>query len=86
LLGQKSVNLIEKRVHDMGYWWYPSIVPEVGIDGHLEIRDSRTGRMTNLILQVQSKATERPWSRETKDGFDFICDEEDLQYWLAGTA
>jgi hypothetical protein len=42
--------------------------------------------MTNLILQVQSKATERPWSRETKDGFDFICDEEDLQYWLAGTA
>lgn len=86
MLGQQGVNLIEKRVHDMGYWWYPSIVPEVGIDGHLEIRDVRTGRMTNLILQVQSKATERPWSRETKDSFDFICTEDDLQYWLAGTA
>src|SRR6185437_5070685 len=66
--------------------WYPSIVPEVGIDGHLEIRDNQTGRMTNLILQVQSKATERPWSRETAESFDFICDEDDLQYWLAGTA
>jgi len=70
----------------MGYWWYPSVVPEVGIDGHLEIRDSQTGQMTNLILQVQSKATEQLWSRETKDSFDYICDEDDLQYWLAGTA
>jgi hypothetical protein len=70
----------------MGYWWYPSIVPEVGIDGHLEIRDSQTGQMKNLILQVQSKATEQPWSRESKDSFDYICDEDDLQYWLAGTA
>ena len=86
LLGQQGINLIEKRVQDMGYWWYPSIVPEVGIDGHLEIRDSQTGEMTNLILQVQSKATEQPWSRETNDSFDYICDEDDLQYWLAGTA
>jgi len=86
LLGQQGINLIEKRVHDMGYWWYPSIVPEVGIDGHLELRDSQTGEMTNLILQVQSKATEQPWSRETKNSFDYICDEDDLQYWLAGTA
>jgi hypothetical protein len=86
LLGQQGINLIEKRVHDMGYWWYPSAVAEVGIDGILEIRDGQSGRMTNLILQVQSKATERPWSRERDDSFDYICEEEDLQYWLAGTA
>jgi hypothetical protein len=85
-LGQQGINLIEKRVHDMGYWWYPSAVPEVGIDGYIEIRDSQTGRMTNLDLKVQSKATERPWSREREDSFDYICEEEDLQYWLAGTA
>jgi hypothetical protein len=42
--------------------------------------------MTNLILQVQSKATERPWPGERDDIFHYICDEEDLQYWLAGTA
>jgi hypothetical protein len=86
LLGQQGINLIERRVHDMGYWWYPSSVAEVGIDGYIEIRDGQTGRMTNLILQVQSKATERPWSGERDDSFHYICDEEDLQYWLAGTA
>jgi hypothetical protein len=86
LLGQQGINIIERRVHLMGYWWYPSAVPEVGIDGHFEIRDSQTGRMTNLIVQVQSKATEQPWTREREDSFDFICDEDDLEYWLAGNA
>jgi hypothetical protein len=85
-LGQQGINLIERRVQEMGYWWYPSSVPEVGIDGYIEIRDGETGRMTNLILQVQSKATERPWAGERDDGFHYICDEEDLQYWLAGAA
>jgi hypothetical protein len=85
LLGQQGVNLIEKRVQEMGYWWYPSTVPEVGIDGYIEIRDPQTGEMKNLRLLVQSKATESPWSREHDDGFDFICEEKDLQYWLAGT-
>jgi Domain of unknown function (DUF4365) len=86
LLGQKGINLIERRIHEMGYWWYPSAVAEVGIDGILEIRDGRTGQMTNFIIQVQSKATERPWSREQLDTFDYVCEEEDLQYWLAGNA
>ena len=58
---RQGINLIEKRLHEMGYWWYPSTEPEVGIDGILEIRDEQTGQMTNLTLQVQSKATERPW-------------------------
>ena len=70
----------------MGYWWVPSTVPEVGIDGYIEIRDPQTGGMTNLILQVQSKATEQRWSRETDLGFDYICEERDLRYWLNGTA
>jgi hypothetical protein len=86
LLGQQAINLIEHRVQDMGYWWYPSIVPEVGIDGYIEIRDPQTGRMTNLTLPVQSKATERPWPGESDYGFHYISEEEDLQYWLAGTA
>jgi hypothetical protein len=86
LLGQQGINLIERRVQEMGYWWYPSTVAEVGIDGYLEIRDGQTGRMTNLTLKVQSKATERPWSHERDNSFDYICEEEDLQYWLAGDA
>jgi hypothetical protein len=51
LIGQQGINLIEHRVHDMGYWWYPSVVPEVGIDGYIEIRDSQTGRMTKAKLR-----------------------------------
>lgn len=86
LFGQQGINLIEHRVQEMGYWWYPSTVPEVGIDGHIEIRDPQTGRMTNLTLAVQSKATERPWPGETDESFHYICEEEDLQYWLGGTA
>ncbi len=70
----------------MGYWWYPSLVPEVGVDGQLEIRDSSTGRMTNLTLKVQSKATEGAWPGECDDSFHYICKEEDLKYWLAGSA
>lgn len=42
--------------------------------------------MTNLIIQVQSKATEQPWAREREDSFEYICDEDDLEYWLAGNA
>ena len=86
LLGQQGINLIEKLVQEMGYWWYPATVSEVGIDGHIEIRDPQTGEMKNLILQVQSKATESPWSRERDESFDCVCDEEDLRYWLGGTA
>lgn len=58
-LGQQGVNLIERRLQLMGYWWYPSAVPEVGIDGHLEIRDRETGRMTNLYrrsVEIPSNA------------------------------
>ena len=85
-LGQEGITLVERRLQTMGYWWYPSAVPECGIDGHLEIRDAVTGAMTNLIVQVQSKATEVPWARETAAGFEYTCKEEDLQYWLMGNA
>jgi hypothetical protein len=85
-LGQEGITLIERRLQTMGYWWYPSAVPECGIDGHLEIRDPETGQMMNLIVQVQSKATEVAWTRETPTGFEYICKEEDLQYWLMGNA
>lgn len=85
-LGQEGITLVERRLQTMGYWWYPAAVPECGIDGHLEIRDAVTGAMTNLIVQVQSKATEVPWARETATGFEYTCKEEDLQYWLMGNA
>ena len=39
---------------------------EAGIDGYIEIRNASTGEVTNCIIQVQSKATERPFEGETE--------------------
>ncbi len=86
LIGQKGVNLIEAAVLDMGFLWYPSLGLEAGIDGIIEIRDSVTGEVSNSIIQVQSKATAQEFQGETAQGFDYLCDERDLQYWLQGNA
>jgi hypothetical protein len=86
LIGQKGVNLIERVVLDMGFLWYPTLGLEAGIDGLIEIRDSVTGEVSNSIIQVQSKATTQEFQAETVDGFDYLCKEKDLHYWLQGNA
>lgn len=83
LTGQKGVNLIEKIVLDMGFVWNPTHF-EAGIDGIIEIRDSKTEDATNFIIQVQSKATEHPFTAENELTFEYLCDERDLDYWLKG--
>lgn len=83
LTGQKGVNLIERIVLDMGFVWNPTHF-EAGIDGVIEIRDSKTEDATNFIIQVQSKATEHPFTAETENTFEYLCDERDLDYWLKG--
>jgi hypothetical protein len=86
LLGQQGVNLIEKIVLGMGFLWYPTGAIEAGIDGTIEIRDAATGAVGNLILQVQSKATQSAFTAETADRFEYLCDARDLEYWLHGNA
>lgn len=85
ITGQLGVNLIERRVLQMGWVWNSTNI-EAGIDGYIEIRDVATGQATNYILQVQSKATAGTWVGETGAGFDWVCDERDLDYWLSGNA
>jgi hypothetical protein len=82
IIGQKGINLIEKIVLDMGFVWNPTNL-EAGIDGTIEIRNA-DDEATNFIIQVQSKATERPFTAETDLRFEYICDERDLDYWLKG--
>jgi 2-polyprenyl-3-methyl-5-hydroxy-6-metoxy-1,4-benzoquinol methylase len=85
MIGQAGVNLIATIVNSMGFLWHPTGL-EAGIDGYIEIRDSSSGEVTNCIIQVQSRATEKPFQGETVDGFDYLCDERDLTYWLGGNA
>lgn len=83
MIGARGVNLIERRILEMGYLWYPSGGPEAGIDGRLEIRNENA-EVTNLILSVQSKATDGAFEGETETELTFACSERDLRYWLKG--
>jgi hypothetical protein len=84
--GQRGINLIESIVLEMDFLWYPTGQIEAGIDGHIEIRDPVSGAVTNSIIQVQSKATDRQFAVETATSFEYLCDADDLKYWMAGNA
>ncbi|PZU92094.1 MAG: hypothetical protein DCE90_18855 [Pseudanabaena sp.] len=86
ITGQKGINLIEKIVLDMGFVWHPTNL-DAGIDGYIEIRDSVSEEVTNLIIQVQSKATEKLLFKSEDTNFcEFTCDKRDLEYWMHGNA
>jgi hypothetical protein len=84
ITGQRGVNIIESIVLEMGFKWNPTVTLDSGIDGHIEIRDPVTAEAKNLVLQVQSRATMRQFAGETEAGFHYICEEDDLKYWLTG--
>lgn len=87
IIGQKGINFIEGIILDMGFLWYPTGGVEAGIDGVIEIRDSETDEVTNCIIQVQSKATQKEkLLAETENSFEFRCKEKDIDYWLQGNA
>jgi hypothetical protein len=83
MIGARGVNLIERRILEMGFLWYPSGGVEAGIDGRLEIRNE-DAEVTNLIVSVQSKATDGAFEGETETELTFTCSERDLRYWLKG--
>lgn len=85
ITGDRGIALIHRIVGEMGFVWCPTGL-EAGIDGYIEIRDAVTGDVTNLIIQVQSKATNKDFQAETPDCFDYYCDPRDLEYWLGGNA
>lgn len=85
ITGQRGIALIEQIVLEMGFLWHPTNI-DAGIDGYIEIRDPSTGNVTNLIIQVQSKATTGRFVAENTEGFDWTAEEKDLEYWLQGNA
>ncbi len=87
IVGEQGIAHIRRVVLDMGYMFYETGGVEAGIDGYIELRDQHTGKVSNLILQVQGKATERErLPAETSDSFEWPCSEADIKYWLHGTA
>jgi hypothetical protein len=79
--GQQGINLIERIVLEMGSSWSPSGALDVGIDGTIELFDPHSHAALGKILGVQSKVVANP-KNETDEGFDYYCEERDLNYWL----
>ena len=84
IVGELGINLVQKLCLEMGFLWHSTGL-EAGIDGYIEIR-MESGEVTNCIIQVQCKATERPFEAETPSTLEFRCSAKDLSYWLAGNA
>ena len=85
LIGERGVALIHRRCGEMGYLFHPRRIDH-GIDGDIELVDANDGAALNLVLLVQSKAHDQPFTGETEDSFHYVCDARDLDYWLEGNA
>src|SRR5882757_3681888 len=81
--GQQGINLIEKIVLEMGSSWTPTGSLDVGIDGTMELFDPASQIALGKILAVQSKVVANP-KNETDEGFDYYCEDRDIDYWLQG--
>lgn len=87
IIGQRGMAHIQSVVNAMDFMFYPTGGVEAGIDGYIELRDAGTGEVTNTLLQVQGKATERERLQgDNGQTFEFPCSEADITYWLQGTA
>lgn len=84
ITGLRGMTLVQDILLEIGFVVYPTGDVEAGTDAFMEIRDTDTGDVTNLIIQIQSKATQGSFESETDTSFVFRCDQEDLNYWLMG--
>ena len=67
IIGEKGIAVIRRIVLEMGFMFYETGGVEAGIDGFIELRDEASGQVGNLLLQIQGKATERQFPRESSD-------------------
>lgn len=79
--GDGGIGLIHMLIYEMGHVWHDRVI-DAGIDGSIELRDPSTGEMSNQHVMVQSKASDLKFAGETDEGFWFLCDEEDIEYWM----
>ena len=82
LIGQRGEFLVAERAMAMGFAFDVRSRLETGVDGMLELRDPKTGRMLAQWIGAQVKTTEcGSYSREDERGFDYLLNSEDLEYW-----
>jgi hypothetical protein len=73
------------QAHGMGFLYTVNGPVEAGIDGFIETRDRQTGRVGARFVAVQVKTTDaQRYTAETDDGFEYLCEPEDITYWQTG--
>jgi len=82
VLGEQGAALVDERTHAMGFLFKRYGSPEAGIDGLIELRNPTTGHVGGRLIAVQVKTRQdRPYTAETEDGFEYLCDLDDVAYW-----
>jgi Domain of unknown function (DUF4365) len=82
LIGERGELLAGERAMSMGFAFDQKGRLETGVDGMLELREPRTGRMLAKWIGAQVKTTERgTYSYEDDEGFEYLLRSEDLIYW-----
>ncbi len=79
-IGEEGVAVVQRILMRMRYAWQSTGRFDAGIDGYIELRDSETREMLGAHLGAQVKARAK-FTRETEDSFEFLCEQEDVDYW-----
>lgn len=82
---RRGVALVQSIVAEMGHIWREKTVSDVGVDGEIELVDVASDRATGRLLMVQVKSRTNLDERSDST-FQFTCSQDDLDYWLSGTA
>lgn len=69
----------------MSFAWNPAQTDQ-GINGTIEIVNPSAREATNLIIQVQVKATSTEFQSKLDTAFSISCDSANIDYWLHGNA
>ncbi len=86
ITGEQGAALVKARAHAMGFLYTVNGPVEAGIDGFIETRDPTTSRVSGRLVAVQVKTTEsQGYTAETGDGFEYLCEPEDIAYWQTGS-
>jgi Domain of unknown function (DUF4365) len=80
-IGEGGVAVVQRTLMGMRYAWQPTGRFDAGIDGYIELRDTQSKEMLGAHLGAQVKAR-RKFTRETDASFEFLCDQEDVDYWM----
>lgn len=82
IIGSRGEAFVSERANSMGFMYSRYGPLEAGIDGLLEIRDTKTGTATGRLVATQVKTTETgSYTAESDSGFEYLMTEEDVVYW-----